>query len=165
MRSTGRVARRITVTGVLAGAVVALVAGPAWAHVEPDPVRVKPGSDATVTFTPEHGCEGSPTTKMTFRVPKGVKNAAPVAKAGWTTSATGKQIVFEGGSVPNDVKESFGISFTAPSKKTILAWKVIQTCEQGEAAWIQSGRDAAHPTPLVGVGKTPPEVKEEPEGH
>jgi periplasmic copper chaperone A len=164
MRSNGRVARRSAITGVLAGAVVALVAGSAWAHITPDPARVKPGKTATVEFTIEHGCDGSPTTKLAFQVPKGAKGVAGVDQDGWTTSRSGRTLVFEGGPLPADQEDAFGISFTAPDKKTILAWKVIQTCEQGEAAWIQSGRDAEHPTPLVGVGKTPPEVKEEPGG-
>jgi periplasmic copper chaperone A len=158
---SGRVVRRLTITAGITGALVALVAGPAGAHVEPDPARVKPGKAVTVEFTPEHGCKGSPTTKMTFQVPKGAKGAAPVAKDGWTTSVTGRKILFEGGSVPDDVQGGFAISFTAPSAKTLLAWKVVQGCEVGETAWIESGHDATNPAPVVGVGKKPPVPKED----
>ncbi|MEX2254309.1 MAG: DUF1775 domain-containing protein [Acidimicrobiia bacterium] len=150
MRTTRRVAAVALAT---AGALV-LAAGPAFAHVEADPTRVKPGKEATVEFAPEHGCDESVTTVMDFRVPNGVTDATPEALQGWSATTKGKRIVFTSDSVP-DEETSFPITFTAPDKKTVLAWKVIQRCQEGVERWIQ-GVDGDTPAPMVGVGKNPP---------
>jgi periplasmic copper chaperone A len=153
-----RIGRLVVVASTTLGALV-LAAGPAFAHVEPDPNRVKPDKKATVEFTPEHGCAESVTTRMVFQVPKGATNAKPVALEGWTTTVKGRTITFASDKVP-DEEQSFGISFTAPDKKTVLAWKVVQRCQDGVERWIE-GPKGENPAPLVGVGKNPPEEKEE----
>jgi uncharacterized protein YcnI len=159
MRTTRRVA---TVALTTAGAVL-LAAGPALAHVEADPNRVKPGKKATVEFTPEHGCGDSVTTEMQFRVPKAAKNAKPVVLDGWTTSVKGRTITFESDKVP-DEEASYGITFTAPTTKTLLAWKVVQRCQDGVERWIE-GPKRESPAPIVGVGKTPPAEEEADDSH
>jgi uncharacterized protein YcnI len=147
--------RAVVTAGLTLGAIV-VAAGPAFAHVEAEPGRVKPGKPATVDFTPEHGCgDDSPTTKLTFQVPKRVTDAAPVPLDGWETSTSGRTIEFEGGPLPYEEQESFGISFTAPKAKTVLTWKIIQTCEDGKVRWIERGHDSEYPAPVVGVGKNP----------
>jgi len=156
-----RTSRRLGAVAIGATALVVLAAGPAAAHVEPDPARVKPGKQATVEFTPEHGCGDSVTTEMDFKVPKGVTDATPDEQDGWTATVERRRIVFASDSVPDD-ETSFGITFTAPTKKTLLAWKVIQRCQEGVDRWIE-GPNGESPAPIVGVGKSPP--KEEDEGH
>jgi uncharacterized protein YcnI len=135
---------------------VGLAAAPAFAHIEPDPARVEPGDDATVSFNVEHGCDTSPTTSLTFKIPKGAKHVAPVDKDGWRSEVKGKTVVFDGGSLDAHTEDQFSISFTAPNKKTILVWKVIQQCEEGEIRWIDTSKTAEEPPPRVGVGKNPP---------
>ena len=151
--------RRLAAVAITATGLVLLVAGPALAHVEPDPSRVKPGKSTTVEFTPEHGCGESVTTRMTFKVPKGATNAKPVALAGWLASAGGGKITFASNKVP-DKEASFGITFTAPNAKTLLAWKVVQQCQDGVNRWIE-GPKGENPAPLVGVGKNPPDLDKE----
>ena len=151
--------RRLVAVAIAAVGAVLLVAGPAFAHVEPDPSRVKPGKKATVEFTPEHGCGESVTTRMIFKVPKGASNAKPVALDGWTATQSGGKIAFASDKVP-DTEASFGITFTAPKSKTLLAWKVIQECQDGVTRWIE-GPKGENPAPLVGVGKTPPDLDKE----
>lgn len=154
---------RLGAVAIAAAAVVMLVAGPAFAHVEPDPTRVKPAKLATVEFAPEHGCGESVTTRMTFKVPKGAKNAKPVALEGWTATASGGKIIFASDKVP-DEETSFGITFTAPKTRTLLAWKVVQQCQDGVERWIE-GPKGETPAPIVGVGKNPPDLDEEESGH
>lgn len=137
--------------GIAAGALLLTIA-PAGAHVEPDPSSVKPGKPATVAFTPEHGCEDSPITQMAFRIPGSARGAKPVAKDGWTTKVTRRTITFSGGSMPSDATEPFSITFTAPKTKSVLTWKIVQTCAQGVERWIESP-SGDFPAPLVGVGK------------
>jgi hypothetical protein len=59
-----------------------------------------------------------------------------------------------------DEEASFGITFTAPKTKTLLAWKVVQECQDGVTRWIE-GPKGENPAPLVGVGKTPPDLDAE----
>jgi periplasmic copper chaperone A len=153
-----RTHRRVAVIALMATGALFLVAAPALAHVEPDPTRVKPGKKATVEFTPEHGCGESVTTQMDFQVPKGVKGAKPLPLDGWTSSVHGRKITFASDKVPS-AEASFGITFTAPSTKTVLAWKVIQRCQAGVNRWLE-GPKGENPAPLVGVGKNPPSVEE-----
>jgi uncharacterized protein YcnI len=154
--------RRLVAVAIAAAGMVLLVAGPAFAHVEPDPSRVKPGKRVTVEFAPEHGCGESVTTRMTFKVPKGAKNAKPVALDGWTATVAGGKITFASDKVP-DKEASFGITFTAPNSKTLLAWKVVQQCQDGVERWIE-GPKGETPAPIVGVGKNPPAVDEKESG-
>jgi len=147
--------RAAMATAIAAGALMMTV-GPAAAHVEPDPTSVKPGKAVTVAFTPEHGCDDSPITTMTFRVPRGARNANPEPKDGWEAAASGRTtrrtITFSGGSMPSDATSAFSISFTAPKSKVLLTWKVIQACEDGVERWLE-GPDGDFPAPVVGVGK------------
>ena len=158
-----RISRRLGTVVFGATALVVLAAGPAAAHVEPDPARVKPGKQATVEFTPEHGCGDSVTTEMDFKPPLGVTDATPEEQDGWTATVEGRRIVFTSDKVPDD-ETSFGITFSAPTKKTLLAWKVIQRCQDGVDRWIE-GPKGESPAPIVGVGKNPPKAEEEDEGH
>jgi periplasmic copper chaperone A len=158
-----RTSRRVIGVAVAAAGTVLAFAAPAAAHVEPDPSRIKPGKDARVTFTAEHGCEDSPTTGMTFRIPKNVTNAAPVEKDGFTASTTKRTIEFTGGSIPGDEEAPFTVTFKAPDEKTEIVWKVIQRCGEGTERWIESDPDGDFPAPRVGVGQKPTTGHEEEE--
>jgi uncharacterized protein YcnI len=150
-----RTSRRIIGAAVAAAGAVLVVAAPAAAHVEPDPDRVKVGKEATVTFTAEHGCDDSPTTGVTIRVPKGVTDATPVEKDGFTASTKRRTIEFSGGSIPGDEEAPFAVTFTAPDEKTELVWKIVQRCEEGVERWIETDPDGDKPAPRVGVGQKP----------
>ena len=147
---------RMAVVVLVAGGALALTAAPALAHVETDPVRVKPGKKVTVEFTPEHGCGSSVTTQMDFLVPKDARGAKPVPQDGWSATVKGRKITFASDKVP-DRETSFGITFTAPSDKTLLTWKVVQRCQAGVERWIE-GQRGESPAPVIGVGKTPPKT-------
>ncbi len=152
-RSTMRRSRRVIAVAAVASGAVLMVAAPAAAHVEADPSRVKPGKEAEVTFTAEHGCEDSPTTGMTFRIPKGVTDAEGVEADGFTAATSGRTIEFTGGSFPGDEEAPFTITFTAPDEKGQLVWRVVQVCEEGTERWIERDPDGDKPAPRVGVGE------------
>jgi hypothetical protein len=147
---------RVAMVGALAGALVVAWAAQAGAHVEADPARVKPGKSVAVEFVNEHGCGNTPTTSMEFKVPKGVTDAQPAEKDGFTATAEDGTILFEGESADAE-EDSFAILFTAPSKKGLLIWKVVQRCDQKVIRWIDTEDGAKYPPPVVGVGKNPPE--------
>ena len=143
---------RLTIVAAASAAMLVLVAGPAAAHIEPRPSTVKPGKTATVAFNVEHGCGTSPTTQLTFKIPRHVSNVAPVAKTGWKESSPEGTVVFNGGPLGARTQDTFSITFTAPKNKTVLVWKVIQRCVVGVTRWIDTSKNATEPPPRIGVG-------------
>jgi uncharacterized protein YcnI len=147
-------------TGVASAIVLLIAAGIASAHIDPDPSAMEAGTSATVAFNVEHGCNGSSTTSMKFQVPDGVSGVAPVDKTGWTATLTGNVLEFKGGPLAADQPDHFDISFTAPSQPGDIRFPVIQTCEQGELAWIEVAQEGApepeHPAPTIKITQGPP---------
>ena len=140
--------------------VVLAVGGVASAHINPDPPAVEAGSTATVGFTIEHGCDGSPTTDLKFQIPDTVSGVAAVAKPGWTATLTGNVLEFKGGQLAADQEDHFDITFTAPAQAGDIRFPIIQTCVQGELAWIEVAAEGAaepdHPAPTLKVTDGPP---------
>ena len=143
---------------MVAGSVVATVAlaGPAFAHLEASPTRVSPGSTVKVSFTPEHGCNGSPTVKLAIKLPAGVTATKPVGPKGFVGSVAGNILTFEKGSLADKARGSFAAVMTFPKTKGLLAFPAVQTCRKGSTSWIAVPTAAmpepAHPAPRIGVG-------------
>ena len=157
-------AKSLIVSATATAAVVLLAGGIASAHIDPDPIAMQAGTSATVAFNVEHGCDGSPTNDMKFQIPPGVTDAVGVAKDGWTSTLTGDTLEFKGGPLPADQKDHFDITFTAPAQPGDIRFPVIQTCEQGELAWIEVAAEGApepdHPAPTIKVTAGPPTAAE-----
>jgi uncharacterized protein YcnI len=153
------------IASVAATATVVVIAGGiASAHIDPDPIAMQAGTSATVAFKVEHGCDGSPTTSMKFQIPAGVTDAVGVDKEGWTATLTGDVLEFKGGPLAADQEDHFDITFTAPGEPGDIRFPVIQTCEQGELAWVEVAAEGAaepeHPAPTITVTAGPPTAAE-----
>jgi len=113
-----------------------------------------------VQFKVEHGCEGSPTTSLKFQIPASITDAAGVAKDGWTATLTGDTLEFKGGPLAPDQEDHFDISFTAPTTAGDIKFPIIQTCEQGEIAWIEipaaGAAEPENPAPTIKITEGPP---------
>ncbi len=137
-----------------------LFAGVSFAHVETEPAAVEAGKSATISFSPSHGCDGSPTISLAFKMPGSVSNAVAVAKTGWETSTADGVVTFSGGSLGATAVENFDITFTAPAAAGPIFFPVVQKCEQGEINWIDmpnpDGTEAEFAAPLVNVTAGPP---------
>lgn len=173
-----RLARLITVGGVVAGG-VALLALPAAAHVEIEEAEVAAGSTAFVTFGVPHGCDESPTTVIRIQIPDDIASAMPTQNASWDVAVVTEQLdepvdVGEGETVTERVKE---VDFTAktPMPVTVrddlqiavavpedaagstLVFPTIQECVEGRTEWTQIAADGQdpeelpHPAPAVAV--------------
>jgi hypothetical protein len=59
-----------------------------------------------VTFTFQHGCNGSPTTSLRVQLPAGTTQVTAVP-AGSTSQASATEISWTGGSVPDGTKGTF----------------------------------------------------------
>ncbi|HMJ77480.1 MAG TPA: YcnI family protein [Iamia sp.] len=173
--------------GLLGAGVLALgLAVPAGAHITGDKDSVPAGGFTSVTLTVPHGCEDSPTSKLAVEIPEAILNAAPQVVAGWEAEATETELdepvdtgegdpvterVSEitwtaeaGNELPPHFRQQFTIGFQAPEEVgERLYFKLVQTCSEGETAWIEETEDGAeepeHPAPFVDV------VAAEEDGH
>jgi uncharacterized protein YcnI len=152
---------------VQAGA-VALVVGsvglstPASAHVIVTPSTTAAGANAVLEFSVGHGCEDSPTTKITIQMPTEITSVTPTRSALWkvekktekldppVVDAHGNKIVERVASVtfstdtplPDGYRDVFELAVRLPDAEgTNLVFPTIQTCVQGESAWIEVPQD------------------------
>ncbi|WP_230860104.1 YcnI family copper-binding membrane protein [Actinoplanes aureus] len=144
--------------------IVSLVglAAPASAHVAVTPSTTTAGAHAVLEFTVGHGCGTSPTTKITIQIPEQITSVSPTRTALWkvekrtekidppATDSHGNKIVERVASVtfrtdtplPDGYRETFELAVQLPEAGgTTLAFPTIQTCEQGESAWIEVPHD------------------------
>ena len=169
--TTHRLASRLAAGGGLAVAGLALLVAPASAHVGTIPSEAPAGSSQVVQFKVSHGCDGSPTTRVAIQIPEGVVSVKPQATPGWTIESTvgpitpydnhGEQVtegitevVWSGGSLPDDQFMTFGLSVKLPDAAgETISFPTVQTCEQGETRWIEiaaeGGAEPESPAPAV----------------
>jgi uncharacterized protein YcnI len=150
--------RRFVVTSALASVALLGIAGPALAHIDPDPDQAQAGSRLTVGFTVEHGCEGSPTTQLDMRLPVGVQDPVPENPDGWDGSVDtvdGDTVVtFAGGTLADDVEGTFAVTMTLPATPdATIYFPFVQRCEVGEIRWIgipaEPGDELDEPAPAM----------------
>ncbi len=151
---------------------LALSAAPALAHVTANPDEAPAGGYTYSQFRVGHGCEASPTTKVTIFIPDGVVSVKPEIEPGWRVETKlgaitpydnhGEQIT-EGVKevsftadtpLPDDRMTQFGISMKMPDKAgTTISFPVVQMCEKGETRWIdipvEGQEEPEHPAPGI----------------
>lgn len=159
---------RLAVTGVVAGAALALAAPlAASAHVHVTPEDSAAAATTRLSFSFSHGCDDSPTTALVFDIPDGVDGVTPVLDGAWTIS---REVGDDG--IPTQVTYTAvtpvetGISaavamdviFSSSASGTDVAFPVLQQCVTGETDWSEVAEDGADaesleaPAPVVAVG-------------
>lgn len=168
MNSTSPRRRARLLTGVVAGAVLA-VAAPlaASAHVHVTPDTSDAGATTRLAFSFSHGCEDSPTTSLTITVPDGIDGVTPVLDGAWSitrevgddgipTSVTYTAVTPVETGVAASV--ALDVIFASSAANTSVAFPVLQTCEVGSIDWSevagdgQTEDDLEAPAPVVAVG-------------
>ena len=143
-----------------AAVLLLLVAGPASAHVDPDPLAIQTGSSATVAFGVEHGCANSPTIEVDIKFPDGYTDIKAVDKQGWTTKVDGNVVTFTGGSLDSKTADHFDVSVTAPAAAGDTPVPVVQKCKVGQINWIEIAKEGEkepeHPAAPLKVTAGPP---------
>jgi len=157
-------ARRLLVRGGAAAALVALVAwaAPASAHVTITPSTTAAGAFAVLEVSVGHGCDASPTTEITIQMPPEINSVTPTRNALWdvekeietldppAVDAHGNEIDERVASVtytartplPDGYRDAFELSVQLPEDEgTTLVFPTVQTCEEGESAWIEVPAD------------------------
>jgi copper(I)-binding protein/uncharacterized protein YcnI len=152
-----------------------LAAGSASAHVTLADPKAAPGAYYVSFFRVGHGCAGSATTALRIEVPDRVPVIRPQPKAGWTIEIERaplnppvkgeggkmltervKAITWRGGPLPDEDWDQFGVSAKLPDTLGKLYFPAVQTCEVGEARWVEvpaadkPGR-LQHPAPAVEI--------------
>lgn len=165
--------KRLAVVGTatlgVSAAIVLGTAGVASAHVSATATSTAANSYTTATFSVPHGCDGSPTTKIEFRVPESVIEVTPTVNPNWTiTKATepytdasadteGHEAAAERVTsvtytaktpLPADERDTFSLSFSLPDGKAgdVVEFPALQTCEQASVDWNEE-QEAGEPEP------------------
>lgn len=181
-----RTLARLGAAALGATALVVASSGLAGAHVTVSPSSGPAGSYAVLTVGVPHGCDGSPTTRVAIEIPEQILTVTPSVNPNWTvetvmvqldtpiTDSHGTEITERVGQVvytaitplPDHLRDAFELSVRLPEEAAgqTLAFPSVQTCEQGETAWVQlaadgqSGEELEAPAPLFTV--TEPEAEE-----
>lgn len=146
-----------------AGAAVLVVAGalPAAAHVTVSPDTTDAGAYALLTFAVPHGCDGSPTTKVTINLPdEGIGPVTPSVNPNWDVERVREgddpqgnvlQVVYTAKTpLPDDLRDTFELStlILPDAEGETIAFPILQTCEEGETNWDQIPEDGQDPHDL-----------------
>ena len=173
-----RTLARLGATAGAAGLLTLGLAAPASAHVTVTPSDTAAGAFVVLTFSVPHGCDGSPTTGITIQVPEEILSVTPTRNPLYEVEksvvqldepvedAHGNSITERVGEVtytartplPDGERDAFELSLQLPDAAgETLAFPVIQACEKGETAWVETpaeGQDAEElerPAPSVTI--------------
>ncbi|RLV57184.1 DUF1775 domain-containing protein [Aeromicrobium phragmitis] len=142
--------RRLVIIGALSAALT-LVAAPASAHVLVDAVDPEGNGSVTVTFSFDHGCDGSPTTALAVSMPEGAQIVGDEfgAPDGWTATADDGTIRWSGPGIADGDTAQFTAQLRlSGAPGTTLLFPSEQECENGEGyAWTGSADDDPEPAP------------------
>jgi periplasmic copper chaperone A len=164
--------RRITTAAVLGTAAALALPVAAQAHVTVAPAQLPAEGYGKIDLSVPHGCEESPTTKLTVQLPDEVQSATPQVVPGWKiTTKEGKlpkpydnhgeqvtrgvrEITWEGGPLDPHHLEVFGVSIKVSGNEgDQMAFKAIQECKKGETAWVEipveGEEEPPEPAPMV----------------
>ena len=169
---------RILTRAAAAGAMLAAMAAPAFAHITLEVPQAAIGGGYKAVLRVPHGCKGSATTAIALKVPEGFLSAKPQPKPGWTldiktgdyaksytlygspVNSGAVEISWSGGNLPDNEYDEFVVNGTLagdlkPGDK--LYFPVVQTCSTGEDDWIKIPVDGqAEPdTPAPGLKLLP----------
>jgi uncharacterized protein YcnI len=156
---------RLSAAGLAAGAVLALTAVPlaASAHVTVTPSGTAAGSYTVLTFAFSHGCEGSPTTALTFDIPESIDSVSPTLNPNYAIEKVADgdrtaQVVYTAITpVEDGFRDTIELSVRLPDDAAgeTLEFPVLQTCEIGVTNWNQVAEEGEEepesPAPTIVV--------------
>lgn len=167
--------RRGLVAAATTMVVLAVVAGPATAHVEPDPSQATKGGSAEIAFRVPNERDDATTTEVVIAFPTDhpIPSASVEAKPGWTikvdkvalakplatddgqvTEAVSR-VTWSGGKIEPGQYADFKVSLESlPTDTDQLVFKALQTYSDGQVVrWIEpaapGGEEPDHPAPTV----------------
>lgn len=148
----------VKVAAAFGAAVVLAVGGPiaANAHVTVAPSNTAAESYSVLTFSVGHGCEGSPTTALTFTVPDSIESVTPTVNPGWTITTSDNTVTYTAAEPLTDgLRTTFALSVKLPDLPAgeQLDFPVLQQCEVGSTDWsepaVEGQEEPPHPAPSI----------------
>jgi len=137
------------------------------AHVVFNSTEIEPGRFHTAKMRVTHGCDGSPTIRVTVQIPEGVTRVTPRAVAGWKVKVAKRKlaksvklhgmemtetvsaIIWYKGNLPDHAYEQFEFRMMAPSKSDeTLVFLVNQQCRKGDIQWTEVPVEGQNPYEL-----------------
>lgn len=168
-----RTQRPLLIGGAAALSALAISLGGAAtanAHVTVSSNTAEADSYAVLTFSVPHGCDGSATTAVAIQIPEGINSATPTRNPFYTvenvneplatpiTDSHGNQITERVAEIvytattplPDGQRDTFELSLKLPENAagTTLHFPAVQTCEQGETAWVEVPAAGQDPSEL-----------------
>lgn len=153
-RSLRRVVAASASAALIAGAGL-LAASPASAHatVQMYGGKATAGGYGALWMRIPHGCEGSPTKRVTITIPASFGSAKPQMIGGWKAKVVkrangSRQLIWNatGDPLPDDQFADFGVSVKWPAAEGKVELPTVQHCVKGRVAWIGAN------VPTVEVG-------------
>lgn len=164
--------RPIATGAALAATAALALPAAAGAHVTASPSELPAEGYGKVDLSVPHGCEDSPTTKVTVRLPDEVQSATPQVVPGWRISTREgrlakpydshgeqvtrgvRQVTWTGGPLDAHQLEVFGMSVKVSGNEgDAIPFKTIQRCKTGETAWVEipveGEEEPPAPAPMV----------------
>lgn len=179
MNKTGRGFGRLLATCVGIAALAITTVSPASAHVNLSSDTTDAGASATLEFGFSHGCEESPTTGIAIQIPEEFNAVTPVIHPGWDiekvmeeldepiVDSHGNEVTERVSEVVYTAREPVEDGFYDAVKLRVtlpedaagetIYFPTVQTCEEGETAWIQipeegeDGEELEAPAPALTV--------------
>lgn len=128
----------------------------ASAHVTVAPTTTAASSYSVLTFAVGHGCDGSPTTALTFSVPESIPSVTPTVNPGWTIAQDGSNVVYTADRpLVDGQRTTFELSVKLPDLPAgeRIDFPVLQECEVGSTEWAEVQADGEpepeHPAPSI----------------
>ena len=165
--------RPLLVAGAAALGALALTLGgaaAAQAHVTVNADTAEAGAYSVLTVSVPHGCDGSATTKVAIQIPDGINAVTPTRNSFYTVEKTMEQldepitdshgnevtervaeVVYTASTpLPADQRDVFELSLQLPEVAAgeTLYFPTVQSCEEGESAWVQIPADGQDPHEL-----------------
>ena len=142
---------------LLGAAVLVLVtAGPAAAHVSVQPSEATQGGYAKLAFRVPNEEESANTTKLEVQLPADGRFRSVSTKPlpGWTVTKTDTTLTWSGGKIAPGEFQEFEISVGPLPAVDELAFKAVQTYDNGDVVrWVEpasaDGAEPEHPAPTL----------------
>lgn len=152
-----------------ASGLIAAAAFSASAHVTISPDKTDAGSYALLTVSVPHGCGSSPTNEVAIQIPQAFTSVTPTVNPGWDVEVVKEQLAEpiddgHGGELTERVSEivyrtdsplapdhrdAFVLSAKLPEAAgETLYFPTVQTCTDGESAWVEIPAEGADPHDL-----------------
>jgi uncharacterized protein YcnI len=137
---------RVAVSAVTALVLVVASPGLAFAHVVISPNKALTGAYETFTTSVPNE-KDIPVTGIRLVIPDSIESVTPTVKPGWEihTKKSGdrvSEIIWTGGTIPAELRDTFTFSAHLPSKTGDIDWKAYQTYQDGSVvSWDQKPTD------------------------